>query len=137
MSQDNKAVAREFMEAIFSGHDIEAIDRLLAPDFVDHDPWEGRPPTREGWKAGTIAFLAAFPDLRCEIDDLIAEGDKVVVRNRLMGTHRGEFVGPPTGRWVEFRSVDTVRVRDGRVVEHWGLIDALGFLRQIGHVAES
>jgi steroid delta-isomerase-like uncharacterized protein len=137
MSENNKAVAREFLQAIFSGHDVDAIDRLVAPDFVDHNPWEGRPPGREGWKAGTVAFLAAFPDLRCEIDDLIAEGDKVVVRNRLMGTHRGEFVGPPTGRRVEFRSVDVVRVMDGRIVEHWGLIDALGFLRQIGQVAES
>jgi predicted ester cyclase len=109
MSENNKAVAREFLQAIFSGHDVDAIDRLLAPDFVDNNPCEGRPPGREGWKAGTVAFLAAFPDLRCEIDDLIAEGDKVVVRNRLMGP----------------------------IVEHWGLIDALGFLRQIGQVAES
>lgn len=136
-SQDNRAVAREFLEAIFSGHDLDAVDRLLAPDFVDHNPWEGRPPSRDGWKAGTADFLAAFPDLRCEIDDLIAEGDKVAVRNRLMGTHRGEFVGPPTGRRVEFRSVDIVRVTNGRIVEHWGLIDALTFLRQIGQVPES
>jgi predicted ester cyclase len=82
-------------------------------------------------------FLAAFPDLRCEIDDLIAEGDKVAVPNRLMGTHRGAFVGPPTGRRVEFSSVDVVRVAGGRIVEHWGLIDALTFLRQIGRLPES
>lgn len=137
MPEDNKAVAREFMEAIFSGHDLDTVDRLLASDFVDHNPWEGRPPTREGWKTGTAEFLAAFPDLRCEIDDLIAEGDKVVVRNRLMGTHRGPFVGPPTWRRVEFRSVDILRVVDGRIVEHWGLIDALTFLHQIGQVPET
>jgi predicted ester cyclase len=60
-----------------------------------------------------------------------------VVRNRLIGTHHGEFVAPPTERQVEFRSVDTVRLVDGRIVEHWGLIDALGFLRQIGQLPES
>jgi steroid delta-isomerase-like uncharacterized protein len=137
MSGVTKAVAREWMEAIFSGHDLEAVDRLLASDFVDHNPWEGRAPDRDGWKAGTAEFLAAFPDLRCEIDDLIAESDRAAVRNRLIGTHRGAFVAPPTGRRVEFRSVDMVRVVDGQIVEHWGLIDALAFLRQIGQVPGS
>jgi predicted ester cyclase len=75
--------------------------------------------------------------LRCEIDDVIADDDRVAVRNRLMGTHRGQFVGPPTGRWVEFRAVDIVRVMDGRIVEHWGLVDALAFMRQVGQLAES
>jgi predicted ester cyclase len=137
MTPHNKVIARGFMETIFSGHDVDAVDRFVAPDFVDHNPWEARPPTREGWKAGAAEFVAAFPDLRCEIDDLIAEGDRVAVRNRLMGTHRGEFVAPPTGRWVEFRSVDIVRLVDGRIVEHWGLTDALTFLRQIGQLPGS
>jgi steroid delta-isomerase-like uncharacterized protein len=76
---------------------------------------------------------AAFPDLRVEINDLIAEGDKVVARNTVTGTHRGEFMGiPPTGRRVAYDEIFVVRFADGRIAETWGVVDLASLMRQLG-----
>jgi predicted ester cyclase len=80
-------------------------------------------------------FRSAFPDVRATIDDLIAEGDKVVVRSTWHGSHKGDFFGiPPTGKDFTLTAIDIVRVVDGKVVEHWGNEDDLGMLAQLGIV---
>jgi predicted ester cyclase len=79
------------------------------------------------------AFRAAFPDFRATIHDQIAEGDKVVTRKVFHGTHHGELMGvAPTGRPVEIEVIDIVRVKNGRIVEHWNVVDRLGLLQQLG-----
>lgn len=128
-----RAVATEFTDTVFNRHDVDAAAEYFSPDFVEHDPWPNMPPTVEGFKDGTRQFLEAFPDTRCEVDDVICEGDKVVVRSRLVGTNSGTFMGmPPTGRRVEVAGIDIVRVANGRMTEHWGLYDAAGLMAQLG-----
>ena len=78
-------------------------------------------------------FRSAFPDFKVTIDDMIAEGDKVVVRGTWSGTHKGEFMGiPATGKSVSFGVIDTVRIAGGKMVEHWGLMDNFRLMQQLG-----
>jgi len=77
----------------------------------------------------------AFPDLRVEIHDQVAEGDKVVTRKTFHGTHRGDFMGiPPSGAGVAFDVIDIVRVRNGKMTEHWNVVDALALMTQLGAI---
>jgi steroid delta-isomerase-like uncharacterized protein len=133
MSDQNKATVREFIEAVFNQHDVDAADKFLAPDVVDHNPWPGFPATVQGFKDGTRAFLTGFPDARIEIDEMLADGDRVIIRNRLVGTNSGPFMGmPATGKHVDVEGIDIVRIVDGRQTEHWGLFDAAAMLQQMG-----
>jgi predicted ester cyclase len=131
-AMDNKAVVRTFVEQFQTGHDWTVFDRLIDPDVVDHAALPGTPPGRDGVRALFEGFLAAFPDFRARIRDQIVEADKVVTRKTFSGTHAGEFMGiPPTGSEVEFDVIDIVRVRGGRIVEHWNVVDQLSLLRQL------
>jgi predicted ester cyclase len=79
------------------------------------------------------AFMGAFPDCQFTIEDMIAEGDRVATKKTFTGTHKGEFNGiPPTGRRVTLTFVDILRLRDGKIVEHWLSMDQLSFLQQLG-----
>ena len=133
LQAENTAVARRFFEA-WVGGDAAALDEVLAPDYVFHDPADPQAPAGPaGAKAMVAGFRAAFADLRSVEEDYVAGGDKVVYRWRVRGTHRGAFAGvPPTGREVEFSGIEIVRLAGGRIVEHWDEIDALGLLRQLG-----
>jgi steroid delta-isomerase-like uncharacterized protein len=131
--EENEAVVREAVEA-FNRDDPEAVDRLFATDYVDHDPSRaGLPPGPEGVKLAWGMFRAAFPDLLGEIDAMIAEGDKVAVRGTFQGTHGGELMGvPPTGKRVTMTLIDINRIHNGKLVERWGQADMLGMMRQLG-----
>jgi len=130
-----RAVVRRFVEEYQTLGKLEVAEELLAPDFVDHAAVPGLPPGREGVKRLFAAFRAAFPDFRAVIHDQIEEGDKVVTRKTFHGTHRGELMGvAPTGKAVAFDVIDIVRVRDGRMCEHWNVVDQLSLLRQLGVV---
>ncbi len=135
-AEENKALFRRFMEEVANQGNIDAVDELVAPDAVEHEELPpGTPPGREGVKHFFALLRNAFPDLRVTIDDQIAEGDKVVSRVTLSGTHKGEFVGiPPTGKTVTFGAIDIIRVAGGKLVEHWGVTDNLGLLQQLGVV---
>lgn len=134
-SEENEAIVREAVEAFNQG-DPEAVDRLFAADYVDHDPSRaGLPPGPDGVKQAWSMFRAAFPDLRATIDDMIAEGDRVAVRGEVRGTHRGELMGiPPTGKRVTVTLIDINRIDNGKLVERWGETDMLGMMRQLGVV---
>ncbi|WP_350275894.1 ester cyclase [Kribbella sp. HUAS MG21] len=134
-TERNKQVVREFIDGLFSDGDLGAVDTYLAEDFVNHDPPFGVTPDREGMRTAGRHMRAGFPDWRSELHALIAEGDIVVERFTASGTHRGEAMGvPATGRRVTLPGINIFRLRDGLIVERWGQLDELGFLRQLGVV---
>ena len=131
--QENKHVARRILEEVVDGANLDIAEDLIAPDYLEHRARPGAPPGLEGFKQWVRTAHAAFPDWRHSIDDVIAEGDKVMIRNTVYGTHRGEFMGiAPTGKQVQQAGIDVMRIVDGRMVEHWGEYDWLGLLQQLG-----
>ena len=132
-AETNKATIRRIVEEIQNGDNLALIDELVAPTFVNHTPAPSLSPDREGIKHLLSMFRAAFPDGVMTIEDMIAEGDKVVSRKTYRGTHQGEFLGiPPTGRQVSVGLIDIMRLIDGQVVEHWSVGDDLSMLQQLG-----
>ena len=132
MSEANKALARRFYAAINAG-ELDAITDVIGENFVEHEEFPGLEPTRDGARKMFEMMRGAFPDFRMEIDDMIAEGDKVFLRARMLGTHKGDFAGiAPTGRKIDVRFADFVRIQSGRVVEHWGITDTGAMMQQLG-----
>jgi len=133
-TEQNKALFRRLMEEVFDRGNISLIDELFAPDFVEHEELPpGIAAGSEGVKQLSTMFRSAFPDFKATIDDMIAEGDKVVVRGTWSGTHKGEFMGiAPTGKRVSFGVIDIVRIAGGKFVEHWGQMDNMGLMQQLG-----
>jgi steroid delta-isomerase-like uncharacterized protein len=132
---DHSASIQRLYDLINAG-DIDGFGRQLADDFVEHDELPGLPPT----KAGVVQYfqmsLAAFPDFRMDVEDVIASGDKAVARVRLTGTHKGEFMGmPATGKPVAVNLIDIIRFGDdGLAREHWGVVDQLAMMQQLGAI---
>jgi steroid delta-isomerase-like uncharacterized protein len=133
-TEQNKALLSRLIKEVFNRGNISLVDELLAPGFVDHEELPpGIPPGREAVKQLSTMFRSVFPDFKATIDDMIAEGDKVVARQTWSGTHKGEFMGvPPTGKRVSFGVIDIVRIAGGKVVEHWGQMDSMGMMKQLG-----
>ena len=132
-AERNKAIVCRMVEELQSGHNLDVVDELFAVDFVDHSVPPGLPPSREGVKMQFAMFFVAFPDLRVVIHDQVAEGDRVVTRKTFHGTHQGDLFGiPPTDRSVAFDVIDILCVQDGKIVDHWNVVDQLGLMRQIG-----
>jgi len=132
-SEDKKALVRRLVDEAQSKGNLRVVDEILADDFVDHSPFDGVPPTRDGVRVLFAALRTAFPDLHVTIHDQIAEGDKVVTRKRFQGTHRAPFMGiEPTGRAIDFEVIDILTVRDGKVAEHRLAMDRLTLLQQLG-----
>ena len=131
----NKTLVTEFIDALFTRGDLDAVDRYLAPGFVNHDPFPGFAPDREGLRQTAQVSRQAFPDWHAGQEAHIAEGDLVAERFTARGTHQGEIMGvPPTGRVVTLAGINIFRIHDGMVVERWGRTDDLGFLQQLGIV---
>jgi steroid delta-isomerase-like uncharacterized protein len=132
----NKALIRRLVAEGWGKGDQATVDALLAPNFVDHAAeLGGGASDAAGFKEQVREFRAAFPDGRTQIDDLIAEGDKVVLRWTDGGTHRGPFMGvAPTGKRVTLTGIDIYRIADGKIVEYWCSEDVLGLLEQLGAV---
>jgi predicted ester cyclase len=112
------------------------VDELLAPDFVEREELPpGMPRDREGVKLLTTMLHSAFPDFKATIDEIIAEDDKVVLRQTWSGAQKGEFMGiAPTGKSVSFGVIDILRFAGGKLVEHWGLIDNMSLMQQLGAI---
>jgi steroid delta-isomerase-like uncharacterized protein len=133
----NKALLRRFYEELWTKGNLEPIPELLAEDFVNHHPLPGAAPGREGLAALVTAWRTAFSDMRETCEDLIAEGDKVVGRFRMGGTHSDEFMGvPPTGRRVTMSGIDIVRVAGGKITEFWCSEHLLELLQKLGAVPD-
>jgi steroid delta-isomerase-like uncharacterized protein len=132
---DHAATARRLYDLINAG-DIEGFGTNLADDFVEHEETPGLAPTKDGVLAFFRMQLAGFPDLRMDVEDVVANGDKVVARVRFIASNRGEFMGmPATGKSVDVQLIDIFRFgADGLVHEHWGVLDALAMMQQLGVV---
>jgi steroid delta-isomerase-like uncharacterized protein len=112
-------------------------EEIIHPDFYDHTNPPGMERGIEGHRAVVSLFRSVFPDLTWRIDDLIAEGDKVVARTTMTGTQLGDFFGiPPSGKQVSMNGVHIMRIADGKIIEHWGSNDDLGLMRQLGAIPE-
>jgi len=135
---DHASTMRRLYELLSAG-DIDGFGDLVAEDFVEHEETPGLEPTKEGVKQLFRMYRAAFPDLRMEAQDILVSGDKVVARVRGTGTHQGEFMGmPATGKSVDVQLIDIIRfVDDGLAREHWGVLDALTMMQQLGAIPES
>lgn len=133
---DTKQIMQSFIDRYQTGGDEAALTATIASDIVDHSRPPGISPGIQGVKEQFDGFHAAFSGFRATVQDMIAEGDKVVTRKVFHGTHTGDFQGiAPTGRDVEISVIDIVRLENGKVVEHWNCVDRLGLLAQLGAVA--
>ena len=133
MSEQNKALARRFYDEVMNKKNLGAIDELGSPEFVDHSNKPGQAPGLKGAKDNIAMFLKAFPDIKMNVEEIIAEGDIVVARVSGAGTHKGDFFGTPaTGKRVSFHGIDMMRYKGGKVVEVWHYGDDAAVMAQLG-----
>jgi steroid delta-isomerase-like uncharacterized protein len=134
----NKATSLRFHEAMNSGDAeaiAEAIDEFVDPDLAFHAPVPNGATGAQALKQVWAVLLRAFPDVHVTVEDMIAEGDKVVVRSTVTGTHKGEYMGhQPTGRSVRYAEIFIVRFAGGRIAEIRGVVDVLSQMRQLGMI---
>jgi predicted ester cyclase len=135
MTTTNKAVFSRFHDAVNSG-DLDAIskaiDEVVDPGLVFHAPVPNGMTGVQALKQVWVTLLRAFPDIQVTTEDVVAEGDKVVYRNTVTGTHRGEYRGmPPTGRSVTYGEIFIIRFADGLIAEIWGVVDVFAQLQQL------
>jgi predicted ester cyclase len=132
-AQENKVLFQRTYEELLNRGDLDVADELVAPEFINHEAPPGRDRGPESMRGLATMLRTAFPDLRFEIEELVAEGDTVAGRLTMSGTHEGPLMGtPPTGRSVRQDHMHFVRFRDGKAVEHWGVRDDLGMMQQLG-----
>jgi steroid delta-isomerase-like uncharacterized protein len=135
---DHTATMRRTYQLLSDG-DVDGFAQLLADDFVEHDEMPDLPPTKDGVIELFRTYLAAFPDLHMEAVEILPSANKTVARVTTSGTQKGEFMGmPPSGRRVEVQMIDIMEFDDaGLVCGHWGVIDMLSMLQQLGAIPES
>ncbi len=132
VEEQNKASFRYMLEETDKGN-YAAWEEVCSPDYICHFAGFPKPMSLEEHKQANRTFLVAFPDFHHEINDMVAEGDKVTVRVTLTGTHDGEFMGiPPTGNKIEYTAFLTARFSDKKIVELWGVADMLTLMQQLG-----
>jgi steroid delta-isomerase-like uncharacterized protein len=134
MSAANKALVERWFDEVWNMGRADAIDEMFAAEGVAHGLGEDLHGPSE-FKVFHATFRGAFPDVRVQMDDMIAEGDRVAYRFTATGTHRGGDLGfAATGRPVRFLGMGSVRIANGRIVEGWNVLDQLGMLTQLGVV---
>jgi steroid delta-isomerase-like uncharacterized protein len=136
MPSSNTEVVRHFVEEYQSGnHDRAVADACLADDFVDHSPFGPFAPDRDGVLSLFGYLFSAFDDFHAVIHLQVSEGDLVKTHKTFHGRHVGEFMGiPPTDTEIAFDAIDILRIRDGKMREHWNVVDSLGLMQQLGAV---
>jgi steroid delta-isomerase-like uncharacterized protein len=134
-SENNKAVIRKFLEEVINQNRMDRATDLVGEDFVELDPLPGQRQGREGLKEVLGMMRAAFPDIHWAVEEMVAEGDKVVTRFTWTGTHRGSFMGiPATGKSVSVKGVVIDQLEGGKMSNSRILMDSLGMLQQLGVV---
>jgi steroid delta-isomerase-like uncharacterized protein len=125
--ESNEALIRRYFDRVWNRGEVDLLDQILAPTYVNHTPRTADQPTdRDGLKGLVGKLRGAFPDLEYEVVDLVAAADRVAVHTLMRGTHEAELFGiAPTGRRVEVRQMQFEHIADGRIVEHWRLADDL------------
>ena len=133
MSASPEEVLRRFYEEFWNRGNAGAADELVHPEVRDHQPYPGQEPGIEGFKRLVREWRIGFPDMTEEIEEIIVQGEITVGRFRLRGTHDGPFLGQaPTGRPVDIRGIDMVRVVEGRITDFWYNEQTLELLQQLG-----
>lgn len=134
-SEQNKAVIRRFIEEVWGKGDTTLLSDLADVNVADHNPMPNQASGIDGQRQAVNLFHSAFKDIRMKVEDLIAEGDKVVDHWTVSASNYGDFLGiPATGRSVTFTGTDIYRLVDGKIVELWHVEDILGLLQQLGAV---
>ena len=138
-AEQNKALIVRFVEELFNRGNVGIVGEIFAPDFIEREQLPpGTPNGREGVRVLTTMLRSTFPDFKAKIDDILAEGDKVVIRMTWSGTQKGEFLGvPATGKHVSFGVIDIIRIANGKLVEHWGQMDSMSMMQQLGAIPGS
>jgi predicted ester cyclase len=128
----NRALLRRFYKEVYVDWNMAVVDQLVSPQFRSHD-WPADGPTGpQAFRDYYAAIRVAVPDARYEVDDLIADGDRAVVRWRLLGTHLGQFGGiAPTGRPIALKGIAIYRVENGMLMERWVVSDLYGLLEEL------
>ncbi len=136
LNESNKRLVREFYEEMFRKHNLDAVDRYMHDDYIQHNPDAAQ--GKVGFVNFHKGFFAAIPDFCATINRIVAEGDLVFVYNTITGTHAGEgFLGfPPTGNRVRYDVVDMFRLREGKLCEHWDVADTRALFTQVGAIVE-
>lgn len=130
----SRSLIGRFYNEVLNGRRLEVIDEIASEDYVEHDPLPGQGGGREGLRERVSALNSAL-DPHFTVEDVIAEGDRVVVRWRNRGTHVESFLGlPATGKQFDIAGIDVYRVEGGRLAEHWHVVDQLSMLIQLGFV---
>jgi predicted ester cyclase len=133
--EENKAIVRRCIDEAFNKGNTAAMDEFLAANVVPHPLPLGVPHDLEGLKRFFTTLLAAFPDYCLTIEDMIGEGDKVVIRSAISGTHKGEFMGiASTGKKVTWTAIEIWRIEGRKVVEIWGEVNQVGVMQQLGAI---
>lgn len=131
---ENKEIARKFPEEAFTEGNLEVIDEIVADEYVGHTPAAPEPLRGPDDLKEFISMVrTAFPDVEATPEDVIVEEDKVVLRDRVTGTHEGAFMGlEPTGKEIEFEGTEIIRIEDGQFVESRAHFDMMNFMQQLG-----
>ena len=138
-TQENKAILRRMVEEVICGGNLDLMDELVAPDFVNHHSIATGEASHsigvETFRQEIMQLRSVFPDIAMTIIHLLADGDKVVAHFQVRGTHKGEFIGiPATGKKVEFSGITIVRIANGKLAERWNIADRYGLLQQFGAI---
>jgi predicted ester cyclase len=130
----NRRLVERYFGEVWNGGDVDALDELLDPAYVNHTPSVPNPPPGpDGLKPIVLAIRTGFPDLHYAIEELVVTEERVVARVTMTGTHQGSLFGlAPTGRRVRVNQINIERVQGGRIVEHWRVTDELTLMRQLG-----
>ena len=136
MAKDNREKSRRIFEEVWNQKKVEQINELVATDYIHHDVQSPDQKGIEAYKQFVDLYLNAFPDIHFNIEDEISDGDTVVIRWTVTGTHNGDLPSlPRTGKPISVTGITIARLSDGKFVESWNNWDALGMMQQLGAVA--
>src|SRR6266498_499570 len=134
-TEENKALTRRLFEEGFNQNNPSVFDEFITPDFVNYDAPPGIPRGPAGFRQLIAMYRTGFPDMHMTIEEELADGDSVIHRGYVTGTHTGEFQGiPHTGKQIKVKYIDIWRVANGKMAENWVQIDMLGLMQQLGVV---
>jgi predicted ester cyclase len=131
----NAQIFERAMAEVFGQGNLEAVEQFFSPDFKEHEEGPGKDRGRDGLKEIVRTVRGAFPDLRVQVETISEDGDQTWARVTFRGTNIGELMGhPPTGRQATWTAMDQCRYAEGKLVEHWGVVDLLSMMQQVGIV---
>jgi steroid delta-isomerase-like uncharacterized protein len=134
--EQNKEITRRLIEEVFNRGNFAIVNEIVAPNFVEHEELPpGIPNNQQAVAEMSRMLRSAFPDFKATIKDLIAEGNKVALFMTWTGTQKGEFMGlPPSDKHMNVSVFDILRFEGGQICEHWGAMDSLGMMQQLGAI---